>query len=169
VSSRTNPKRGLEMDENAYQAARTQINPAPCVFQKALLARCAACELASTHALAERETVSCSSPPARINCDTLIRLLLERARFALGLSRAPNSPGTGGSGVTVPHAAMMKIQCGGLDGLRAALQEPESDVHRNVLAAQWRWGSLMHLPWPQIVQSVAAWQGRRRGPGNAAP
>ena len=52
------------MDEAAYRSARGEINRLPCVFEKALLARCAVCQLASHRALAERETIACTSPVA---------------------------------------------------------------------------------------------------------
>ena len=143
------------MDELAYRAARCAVNASPCVFEKALLMRCTVCELASRHALAEREAVACTSAVARMNCAMLVELLRERATFALKL--APSSQ-------SIAHAAMMKLQCGGLAGLQHALEVREPDVHRLVVQAQARWGSLVDLPWPQIVRAVVQWQGRRRRP-----
>jgi hypothetical protein len=141
------------MDESAYRAARGALNPSPCVFEKALLARCAGCSLAVNHALAEREAVRCASPVARTNCATLLALLRERSAFALKLA-----PGAG----PLPHAVTMRLQCGGLLGVRDALAAERIDVHALVAGAQQRWGSLADLPWSAIVPGVAAWQGRRR-------
>jgi len=140
------------MDEAAFRAARGAANPQPCVFEKALLARCAGCGIAVRHALAEREAIACSSAVARTNCDTLLAMLRERSAFALKLQ--PGAP--------LPHAVTMKLQCGGLRGLQQAVDFEEEDVHRLVVAARERHEGLAHLPWPAVVAAVVAWHGRRR-------
>ena len=140
------------MDENAYRDARGAAVPQPCVFEKALASGCAQCATSIRRALAEREAIGCASPTARTNCATLAALLRERATFALRLP--PGGP--------LPHAATMRLACGGLDGLRRCTASGEPDVHRLVAAAQARYGSLADLPWPQVVEAVVAWQGRRR-------
>ncbi len=145
------------MDEAAFRAAQRAANPRPCVFEKALLAGCAACEASARHALAEREGLACTSPVARTNCETLLALLRERCAFALKL--APEA--------APPHALLLKLQCGGLAGLGQVVGSGDTDVHRLVSAAHDRHGSLTRLPWPAIVAAVQAWQGRRRHPGRA--
>lgn len=139
------------MDESAYRAARDNANPVPCVFEKALAAGCATCATSVRRALAEREAIGCASPPARANCATLAALTRERATFALRL--AP--------GGQQPHAVALRLACGGLDGLRRCVNPDETDVHRLVAAAQLKYGSLLDLPWPDVVVAVLAWQGRR--------
>ena len=127
---------------------------APCVFARALLAHSATCELSQRSAVGEHETLTCSSPVARMNCATLAALLHERARFALHLP-APGRP--------LMHVQALRLQCGGLTALRQALAAGDSDVHRLVLAAQERHGSLADLPWQPIVLALAQWRPRRRG------
>jgi hypothetical protein len=141
------------MDESAYREARDSAVPLPCVFEKALLAGCADCTMAIRRALAEREAMACASPVARGDCVTLQAIARERSTFALKLGAA-NAP--------LPHAVAMKLQCGGLAGLRAAMAADDADVHGMVVAAQRRFGGLADLPWQDIVRAVAAWQGRRR-------
>ena len=141
------------MDESAYRAVRGSVNPSPCVFEKALLAGCIGCTVAVRRALAEREAIACASPVARTNCATLLALVRERSAFALKLVR-PDA--------ALPHAVTMKLQCGGLLGLQSAVTAGPADVHALVAAAQHRFGTLVDLPWPEIVAAVAAWQGRRR-------
>ena len=148
------------MDEAAYRAALRAANHAYCVFEKALIMRRVTCELASRHALAERESVECTSPVARTNCAAFLGLLRERAAFSLKLSRRDGP---------MPHAITMKLQCGGLAGLQLALPATGPDVHQLVAAAQHRWGSLLDLPWSEIVRTVAEWQGRHRGPFRKKP
>lgn len=146
------------VDEEAYGRARDASTPLACVFSKAILAGCASCSTSERHALAEREAVGCASPVAHVNCTTLAAMLRERAAFALGL--APAAP--------LAHAAAMKLQCGGIAGLREAAAGEEADVRRLVAGEMARRGGLAELPWTAIVASVARWQGRRprrEGPG----
>lgn len=124
-----------------------------CVFNKALLARAASCELSQRRSVAERELIECSSPVAHINCETLAALLRERSRFALRLPAASQP---------LTHIQSLHLQCGGLAALRQQLAGAGSDVHRMVGAAFERHGSLTELPWAAIVAELAAWQPRRR-------
>jgi len=142
------------LDESAFRATRGVMGPQPCVFEKALLARCADCGLAARHALAEREAIGCGSAIARANCATLLGMLRERCAFALKLARRDGP---------MPHAIAMRLQCGGLRALARAMDADDiRDVHALVAAAGDRHGGLSDLPWPEIVAAVAAWQGRRR-------
>ncbi len=140
------------VDEAAYRDMREQRNPLPCVFHAALLARQAECELAQRRSLAERETLACPNAPAHLNCETLERLFLERATFPLHLH--PGAPLT--------HATVMRLHCGGIQGLQQALDAERPDVHRLIAQAQQAHGSLTELPWPEIVARIVAWQPRRR-------
>ncbi len=58
----------------------------------------------------------------------------------------------------------MKIQCGGLMGLKDLLDADAHapDVLKLVRRAQAEFGSLEALPFSRIVQSVARWQIRKR-------
>jgi hypothetical protein len=140
------------MDEAAYWRTREQANNLPCVFQGALQARCATCELVAKRSLAEREVLACTRPTAHLNCETLLNLFHERATFPLRLH--PGAPLT--------HATELRLQSGGLAGLQKALALAEADVHPMVQQAQALYGSLTELPWTQIVESIVAWQPRRR-------
>lgn len=145
------------MDEHSYHATRKQINPLPCVFEKALLCQAAACEAAQKLSLAEREMVACREPLARAACGQLLTLLRANSTFALKLKDTQR---------VLPHAMMMKIQCGGLTGIRDLL-DPEAhapDVLKLVRLAQAGYGTLEELPFSRIVQGVAHWQIRRRRP-----
>lgn len=145
------------MDESAFRAARAEINRLPCVFEKALLCRCAVCELSAPRAMAERETIACTSPVARANCGTLYGLLRANSAFALHLKRVEGP---------LTHGVAMKIQCGGLMGLQRVVdpEAPAPDVHRLVVAGRERFGAIEDFPFSEIVQGVAAWTGRRRRP-----
>ncbi len=146
------------VDESAFRHAKGEINRLPCVFERALLVRHVACELVVWHQIAERETVACAQPLARAVCARMSALLREKSAFALGLT---------GTQRILPHAMVMKIQCGGLDGLKALLDADAvaPDVRRLVRLAQERYADLADLPFSEIVQGVAAWQARRRRSG----
>ena len=140
------------MDEAAFRHARAQTNRLPCVFQGALQARGATCELMAQRSLAEREMLACTQPTAHTNCETLLNLFHERATFPLHLQ----------PGVPMTHAVQLRLQCGGLLGLQKALARTRADVHLMVQQAQIGHGSLTELPWSQIVDDIKAWQSRRR-------
>lgn len=143
------------MDEHAFRHAKGDINRLPCVFERVLLARHAVCEYAVRHQIAERETIACAQPPARASCGELNGLLREKSAFALRLTDATR---------ILPHAMVMKIQCGGLNGLRDLLDEsaPAPNIHELVRRVQAGYESLGDLPWSEVIKGVAAWQGRRR-------
>ncbi|MDP2794482.1 MAG: hypothetical protein Q8O25_10455 [Sulfurisoma sp.] len=143
------------MDETAYKSARGEINRLPCIFEKALLSLCVVCDLSARHLLAERETVACTDPLARAICGQLAGLLREKSVFALKLKQAAR---------ILPHAMVMRIQCGGLTGLRDVLdpEAPAPDVQRLIRKALAEYGALDALPFSRIVQGVSHWQGRRR-------
>lgn len=132
--------------------------PLRCVFEHALLARHAVCELAQSHQIAERESVACTQAAANEACARTLELLREKSNFALHLT-APQP--------ILPHAMLMKIQCGGLDGLRALLDAGAlvPNVRRLVRLAEEREGGLAELPFSEVVKGVAAWKSRRRHPG----
>lgn len=131
--------------------------PLRCVFEHALLARHAVCELAQSHQIAERESVACTQAAAHEACAQMSALLREKSSFALHVAVTQR---------ILPHAMMMKIQCGGLDGLKALLDSAAlvPNVRRLVRLAGEREGGLEQLPFSVIVQGVAAWKSRRRHP-----
>lgn len=143
------------MDDDAFRAARDDINRLPCIFEKALLSGNAVCELAASRSLAERETMACTAPVARVDCGQLSALLRQKSAFALRLTDTQR---------ILPHAMLMRIQCGGLHGLRQVLDPaaPVPQVRPLVLKAKERYGELAALPFSEIVQGVAAFQLRRR-------
>ena len=148
------------MDEHSYHNTRKELNPLPCVFEKALLCQAAACEAAQRLSLAERELVACREPLARAACGQLLTLLRANSAFALKVKDTQR---------ILPHAMMMKVQCGGLVGLKDLV---DADAHapnviKLVKQAQAEFGSLDQLPFSRIVQGVARWQIRKRRPTEA--
>lgn len=148
----------MNVDESAFRDARKSINPHPCAFEKALLARCCQCSLALSMNIAEREAVGCTDAAQRETCLALRGQLRKNSAFALKMTQS-NEP--------LPHAKEMKTQCGGLRGLRKILTASAEigDVN-NVSAltrlALERYHTLDKLPYSEIMQAVAAFEIRRR-------
>lgn len=145
------------MDETSFHIARTQINRLPCVFEKALLCRAAVCEAERRLALAEREVVACGDPVARAACGQLLTLLRANSAFALKVKDTQR---------ILPHAMMMKVQCGGLTGLKDLVDPAAAalDVLKLVRLARAEFGDLDKLPFSRIMPGVAHWQIRKRRP-----
>lgn len=142
------------MDETASGELRAA-RPEPCVFEKAMLARCCRCALAVPRAIAERETLGCRSAVAREQCRVLLEALRENALFALKLARDAEP---------LPHAKLLRLQCGGLAGVQQAVTGGEriDDVHTLLLDARDKFGGIDRLPYSRIMQAVAAFRLRRR-------
>lgn len=143
------------MDEAAFHAARPVVTGDACVFERALLGRCAGCGCAVVHALAERETIGCGSPPGRARCSRYLGVLRERAAFTLGRTPAATD---------LPHALVIRLTCGGLAGLASALDRTTGagDVQGLLAAAEQRFPDFRDLPWAAVAAAVAAWRGRYR-------
>jgi hypothetical protein len=166
------------MDESAFRRARDAMTPHPCAFEKALLAGAGGCTLAARRNIAEREVVACASVSAREECALLRSMLRQKSAFALKLKQVEGP---------LSHAQEMKLECGGLRGLvqalavgvevavpgrlaaesgpaRVATQDVASvaDVRSIVLSCAAKFGGLANLPYSVIVQSVVAYQNRRR-------
>jgi len=133
---------------------------ARCPFEKAIMSAQCACELAARFSIAEHTGVECRSDLARNNCQVLLALMRERARFALKVT---------GTAASLPFGKEMKVMIGGLIGLQQALsagQEREigvQNIHALVQQAQSQYGSLEALPYGEIIKSITAFQSRRRG------
>jgi hypothetical protein len=138
---------------------------ARCPFEKAILSVQCACEMATRFSIAEQMGVECRSDIARNNCATLLVYLRERARFALKVTDTSAS---------LPFGKEMKVMLGGLTGLQRLMATDEGtsasgvqNIHALVQQAQAAFGSLEALPYQEIVKTIAAYQGKRRG--NARP
>ena len=138
---------------------------ARCPFEKAILSVQCDCEMATRFSIAEQMGVECRSDIARNNCTTLLVYLRERARFVLKVT--DTSAG-------LPFGKEMKVMLGGLIGLKRQMATEEGavaarvqNIHALVQQAQAAYGSLDALPYQEIVRTIAAYHGKRRG--NASP
>jgi hypothetical protein len=134
------------MSATLKRSARGDINQLPCVFSVALGQRCAVCSLA----LHDAEQLLCTQPLARATCASLHGALRDKARFALGMRNPPLS--------SLPGAAdEMRLQCGGLVGLREQLdpQAHSTDVQR--LLERLQDDGLDRLSWEPLLRTIGRW------------
>jgi hypothetical protein len=169
-------------DEDAFRRRRDAAIGHACPFERALLARCAACGLARSVLLAEREAIGCQSQAASERCHAYHDELRAASRFAL---RADAS-------APWPFSKEIRLQCGGLIGLRQALDEaggsgeradgaqgegggdtesgsadpaaPVDDADAVLQRALARWGSVEALPYSRVIRAVIRHEPRRRAP-----
>lgn len=144
------------LNEGAYKATYDEKVRLSCPFEKAILSRCAECDLARKLNIAEREAVACEAVVARENCLMLHGLLHQNAVFALRLTH-PDAP--------LPHAKEIRVQCGGLLGIQRLFEQEAvtvANIHALTGEIQRRFGTLQEMPYQEVVKVIAAYEGRRR-------
>lgn len=152
------------MDEKAYKSTYRRVNENPCQFAKAIQCRVCHCDRAQKVLLAEREVMACKSPGGSLRCAEVLETLREQSRFALGMTRVDER---------LPHGKEIKVQVGGLLGLKRAItgeDQPEQveDINHLIHQGLAKYGSLAHFPYGELVQSVTAYRQRQRAkPHNA--
>lgn len=147
------------MDQDAFRDTYAAVNERRCPYEKAVLTGNCACSLAKRFCIAEREGVRCATDEGQARCMDFLERLRAQARFALK---------TTDGGSALPHAKAMRVQVGGLRGVRAALaddaaaeqQAPIDDVDALLSQAAEHFGGLAELPYQRIVQQIAAYRGR---------
>lgn len=149
------------MDEKEYRATYQEIAKNRCVFEKALTNNQCKCRFSQHFWLADREGYACKSEESAANCRNILEKLRENSRFLLKLHDV---------GEQLPHNMELRVQVGGLRGLRAVLGHDEkealiADIRTLVEQAEQRFDDMDALPYSEIVQSIASFQARRHGKG----
>lgn len=147
------------MEENEYKATYQEIAKNRCVFEKALTNNQCKCRASEHFCLADREGYACKSKEIAGNCRELLEKLRENSRFILKLHAV---------GEQLPHNMDIRVQVGGLRGLRTALGSEETDtlipdIRALIEQVAQQYHNLDALPYSEIVQSIASFQARRRG------
>lgn len=148
------------MDQDAFRDTYNAVNERRCPYEKSILTGNCACARAKRFCIAEREGVRCATDDAQARCLAFLEHLRLQARFALRTTEGQ---------AALPHAKAMRVQVGGLRGVRAALagddtvepSSPVEDVDGLLHAAVDRFGALDALPYGQIIQQIAAYKGRQ--------
>jgi hypothetical protein len=132
-----------------------EFNQCPCPFEKAILTSRCGCEKFQRLNIAEREAAACVSVSAQQQCVELLEQLYQNARFALQQSNL-NSP--------LAHAKMMKLQCGGLQGLQSILKQRGNinNINGLVKSLFTNFDDLKKIPYQEIVQFISHYQVRKK-------
>lgn len=146
------------MEEDEYKATYNDIAETRCVFEKALTNNQCRCRFSSHFCLADREGYSCKLDESASKCRYFLRKLRENSRFFLKIHSV---------GSQLPHNVDIRVQVGGLRGLRATINpenrdEVVADISMLVEQAEARFDDLDALPYSEIVQSIAQYQGRTK-------
>lgn len=146
------------MEEDEYKATYHEIAKTRCVFEKALTNNQAKCRYAKHFWLADREGYACNSDKNSLTCSYLLEKLRKNSRFFLKIHTV---------GDQLPHNVDIRVQVGGLKGLSAVFSneggdQSIADIRALVEQAEAQFKSLDRLPYSEIVQSIAGYQGRSR-------
>ena len=157
------------MDESEYRDTYHDFNQQRCLFEKSILSRKTMCEHAHRFCLADREGVGCKTKSAFMLCKDLLTQLRNNARFALKQTNVDEP---------LPHAKEIKIQTGGLLGLKSILegqnlveeQNEQDQLIENIFAlvqqAISQYGDLNTLPYDEIARKIVQFKGRARSRTN---
>jgi len=146
------------MEEDEYKATYLEIAGNRCVFEKTLTNNQGKCRFSRHFCLADREGYACESDEFASNCRDLLEKLRDKSRFSLKLPSV---------GAQLPHNMDIRVQVGGLRGLRTALgaassDDPVEDIRALLERAETRYGNMDALPYSEIIQSITRFQGRSR-------
>ena len=147
------------MEENEYRDTYTSYNEQRCLFEKSILSRKTMCEHAHRFCLADREGVACTKQAAFTQCTNLLNQLRNNARFALKQTSVDDP---------LPHAKEVKIQTGGLLGLRSIVdgEDQQEQTIKNIFdlvqQAISKFGDLDNLPYDEIARKIVQFKGKTR-------
>ena len=147
------------MEENEYRETYQNYNEQRCLFEKSILSRKTMCEHAHRFCLADREGVACNNQPAFKQGEVLLNQLRNNARFALKQTNIDEP---------LPHAKEVKIQTGGLFGLRSIVEgehlneQSIENIVELVQQAIIKYGDLDSLPYDEIARKIVQFKSKTR-------
>ncbi len=151
------------MDHEQLRRTYSDLNDRFCAYEKSVLTNQCGCTQAKRFCIAERVGVRCQSETSQQRCVQLLELLKTQARFALKAMEQQR---------TMPHGKAMKIQVGGMRGIKQTLEPDQpapdiiDDVDGTILSVIERYGSLEQLPMQTVIQNIAAYKVKKRSRRN---
>ncbi|MDH5710560.1 MAG: hypothetical protein OEZ15_02690 [Gammaproteobacteria bacterium] len=147
------------MEEDEYKVTYHEIAQNRCVFEKVLTSNQGKCRYSQHFWLADREGYACKSREISLNCRELLERLRKNSKFLLKLHSI---------GDQLPHNMEIRVEVGGLRGLRAVFgsgqkDEVIADIRALIEQTEQQYDNMDVLPYSEIVQSIASFQGRKRG------
>ncbi len=147
------------MDQDAFRETYREFNERACLFEKSILINQCNCSKAEKFCIAEREGVQCLCDKSHNNCAQVLELLRTHAKFSL---KTDNRKGI------LPHGKAMRIQVGGLRGIKSLLdpisknQKSVPDVAGTLSAALNLFGKFSLMPYSKIMPSITNYKIKTR-------
>ncbi len=147
------------MDETQYRQTYQQVNRQRCVFEKSIQTGQSNCSQSHRFCLADREGVACNLELGHRRCVTLQDLLRRNANFALGIPKID---------AALPHNKELRIQNGGLLGIRQLLEQdkeastPITDIHQLITSTIEHFQSLDGIPYAEVVRFIVSYKVKKR-------
>jgi len=126
-----------------------------CPFSKPIIGNWCQCSQAN---LAERcagKMICKQSDQYLARCHELVTIFKEKSRFVLGISQQQDE---------LTHMQLMKIRCGGLQGMHRILSGDEliPDVLKTLEHARELYGSINEFPFNKIVKDIQEFNHRKK-------
>lgn len=131
-----------------------------CPFSKPIIGGWCQCKLANLEERCAGKMICRQSDQYLGGCLQLVNIFKEKSRFVLGISQQQNE---------LTHMQLMKIRCGGLQGMHRVLTEnkPQSqqqlpDVLETIELARKRYGQVVDFPFSEIIKDIQGFSHRRK-------
>ncbi len=127
-----------------------------CPFSKPIIGQWCQCRFARLGDRCSGKMLCCHTGNQIDTCLSLSDTLIQQSRFILGLSNTD-------AGLT--HAQLMKVRCGGLQGMQRVLglNEDKMPVVLDLLAAiDDSYGDMTEFPFEKIMQDIKLFSSRKR-------
>lgn len=126
-----------------------------CPFSKPIIGNWCRCELANLEERCAGKMTCKKSDQHLAGCRNLVDIFKEKSRFVLGLSSQEDE---------LTHQQLMKIRCGGLQGMHRVLQGDNRipDVLETLELARKRYNNLEDFPFSEIVKDIQDFTHRKK-------
>ena len=127
-----------------------------CPFSKPIIGRWCRCPHARVSDRCAGKMICIRARDRRAACESLLEELKQRSRFVLGL---------GSEEAVLTHAQLMKIRCGGLQGMQRVLgleSGTPPSIPGIIDAAASSYGAVANFPFYEIVRDIQAFSHRAK-------
>ena len=126
-----------------------------CPFSKPIIGNWCQCTLANLEERCAGKMTCKQSDKYLAGCRNLVELFKEKSRFVLGISSQEDE---------LTHQQLMKIRCGGLQGMHRVLkvEKPIPDVLETLELARKRYNNLQDFPFSEIVKDIQDFTHRKK-------
>jgi len=127
-----------------------------CPFSKPIIGNWCQCKLANLEERCAGKMICKQSDKHLATCHELVNIFKEKSRFVLALTEKKNE---------LTHMQLMKIRCGGLQGMHRVLSGDTThvpDVLETINETRLRFGSLSQFPFSEIIKDIRDFSHRKK-------